>query len=305
VVSSKAIGTMPGDESMQGTPLITACQRIITIFSDGANHSAIRAKLSLAEGYYLRHVGQKLHDLELSELPEHLDGYNQSRIEWDSGDHEQLQPFPIISACLLQTVAFDTKGGQFYVASLEPLGTVYRDSNVEWGMVPFDITNLLKVRYVIVGFAAAPLKWIDSREALYRHLGYPNSHVPPTTSGGQFRVVERVRPRVAMSATEYLMTFAAPGLALGPGDAQILNDDTAIITQLLAAVPLVEPGAFEIIWPANSVDLDDDAALTMAGLSLGMKRSLHEQAVRSLLVCALLSATENLRAVVKAFRYFG
>ena len=104
-------------------------------------------------------------------------------------------------------------------------------------MVPFDITNLLKVRYGIVGFAAAPLKWIDSREALYRHLGYPNSHVPPTTSGGQFRVVERVRPRVAMSATEYLMTFAAPGLALGPGDAQILNDDTAIITQLLAAVP--------------------------------------------------------------------
>ena len=286
VVSSRAIGTMPGDESIQGTPLITACQRVITIFSDSANRSTITAELSLAEGYYLRDGGQELHQPELAELPEHLHGYNQSRIEWASENHEQLQPFPIISACLLQGVAFDAKGGQFYAASREPLGTVYRDTNVEWGMVVFDITNLLEVRHGIVGFAAAPMKWIDSREALYRHLGNPDSHVPPTTSGGQFRVVEQVRPHIAMSATEYLSTFAGPGVALGPGDSQITNDDTGIMTELMAAVPLVDPGAFEIIWPVDSVDSDDDTAHTMEGLSLGMKGALHEQAVRSLLVCA-------------------
>ena len=52
VVSS--LGDNSQDETLQGIPLTTACQRIVTIFADRSNHLAIRAELALATGYYLK-----------------------------------------------------------------------------------------------------------------------------------------------------------------------------------------------------------------------------------------------------------
>ncbi|KAK0117455.1 hypothetical protein ONS96_013285 [Cadophora gregata f. sp. sojae] len=276
VVSSRAAATEPAEEFMQGTPLITACQRLITIFSDNANHSAIGAELSLAESYYLTDAGQKIHRPELCELPENVDGYYELSIELGSWNHDRVQQFPFISACLLQGVAFDAHGGKCYEASPEPLGTVYRDTNVEWAMVVIDITSLQEVRYGIVSFASAPMKWVPSQEALDRQLGPRDFLGAPSSSGGEFRVLDQVRERVAMSAAEYMQKVVEPDV--------VENDDTALITQLLANVPLVDSNAFDVIWPADSVELEDETVLQMERLSLGKERTLHEHAIKSLLL---------------------
>ncbi len=69
VVSSMSVGPSE-DETVQGYPLIAACQRIVTIFADSTNHRAIRAELALAEGFYIRDGGREYHPDPVEELPE-------------------------------------------------------------------------------------------------------------------------------------------------------------------------------------------------------------------------------------------
>lgn len=93
----------------------------------------------------------------------------------------------------------------------EPLETVWRgDTDIEWGMVVLDITNLsstsadtLMMRYGIVGFKVGMAKFIASREANFippRGASFEGEH-------GPLRVIEEVRPRRAMSAAEYMAKF--------------------------------------------------------------------------------------------------
>ena len=70
-----------------------------------------------------------------------------------------MQEFPLIAACLLQGIGFEVRQGVTRVALPEPLGTVYRDTSIEWGMVVVDITQLNAVRYGIVGLALGQLLW--------------------------------------------------------------------------------------------------------------------------------------------------
>lgn len=271
VVSSRASADLEG--SLQGSPLIAACQRIVTIFTDTINHPAIRAELALATGYYMGKGEQNEYHLGLVELPENPDGYRQPRLEILPWDHASIIQFPFISACLLQGVGFDPHTGYCYQARPAPLGTVYRDTSVEWGMIVVDITELDKVRYGIVGFASAPMKWASSPEAILMQRGV--SITMANEPGGEFRVLDEIRPRVVMSATEYMIKVPSPVL-----------QEHENMTKLLASVPLVEANALEIIWPAG---LDDVVALPMGKLSLRTSNSLQEQTIRSLLVSSQFS----------------
>jgi hypothetical protein len=189
VVSSRESADLDG--LLQGIPLIAACQRIITIFADRKNHPAIQAELALAIGYYMRNGGPKEYRPELVELPENPDSYRYPILKKVACDQVSVREFPFITTCLLQGVAFDAREGHCYRASPEPLGTVYRDTSVEWGMVVFDITELYEVRYGIVGFAAAPMKWASSAEAVQRQRHTVNLGMWPYEHGGRISSARR------------------------------------------------------------------------------------------------------------------
>lgn len=276
VVSSRASADLDG--SLQGSPLITACQRIITIFTDRTNHQAIRAELVLAEGYYMRERGHNEYRSEPVELPENLQNWRQPRLEMAPWDQASAIEFPFLSACLLQGVAFDPYGGYCYQGNPEPLGTVYHDDSVEWGMVVIDITELDQVRYGIVSFACAPMKWASSREEIRRQIG-PAIHTA-NERGGEFRVIDQIRPRVVMSAAEYMIKLLPDYVNIIPEHDNMVN--------LLAPIPLVLSDALEIIWPAGLDAQSDDMALPIGDLSIASGKSLQEQSIRSLLVSSPL-----------------
>ncbi|KAL5314125.1 hypothetical protein ACEPPN_018549 [Leptodophora sp. 'Broadleaf-Isolate-01'] len=90
-------------------------------------------------------------------------------------------------------------------------------------------------------------------------------------TGGEFRVVEEVRPRTVKSAAEYLQTIEYEAHALP------LHE---IVEDLLAHVPLADSDALEFIWPSTS---ECDFLPSLASLSLGTRPSLHEQSIRGLI----------------------
>ncbi|KAH7383137.1 hypothetical protein BKA64DRAFT_178636 [Cadophora sp. MPI-SDFR-AT-0126] len=258
-----------GSGSLQGFPLITACQRIITIFSDTTNHTAIKAEMSLAADHYVRDGRRNEYRPEQVELLEHDANDRYPRLEIELWDHVSVREFPFTTACLLQGVAFDPQESCCYQATPQHLGTIYRDTSIEYGMVVIDITELSAPRYGIVGFAAVPMKWASSLEAIYRQSGPSRLFQSTSEAGGEFRVPDGVRSRIVMSAAEYLTRVPGPN-TIPKGE---------IVTKLMAQVPLVHADALEVIWPAGS---EYDIALPMVDLSSRTSKSLHEQAIRSL-----------------------
>ncbi|KAI1420358.1 hypothetical protein F5Y12DRAFT_773461 [Xylaria sp. FL1777] len=226
------------EESLQGPPLTVCCQRIVTIFSDPANHTAIRGELALADAYYASGGACKdrLVPVELPELTRRHPGDPRRFRPWD---RTSVVPFPFISACLLQGVAFDPRKGRGAPARPEPLATVYRDTDLEWGMVVVDITDVKRVRYGIIGFAVAMAKFVPSLEAETRPF-----HRGASFHGeeGPLRVMDEVRPRRALSAAEYMEKFNYNsveyyGTWQDPHDIQILD-----------SVPLVDTAALSPVW---------------------------------------------------------
>ena len=107
VAAVSSIGWTP-EESIRGIPLTVCYRRIVTIFSDPVNHTAIRGELALAEAYF---AGDgMLEDRQVPvELPEltrrHPYGPRRNR-PWDT---TSVVLFPFISASFLQGVAFDLR----------------------------------------------------------------------------------------------------------------------------------------------------------------------------------------------------
>jgi hypothetical protein len=250
------------EETLLGSHLTAACQRTVTIFADQANHPAVRAELALAASYYMRD-GDREYRPEPVELPELRQPTRRKR-HWD---HASVREFPFIAACLLQGVGFDAQAGITHVACPEPLGTVYRDSCIAWGMVVVDITELDAVRYGIVGFGVGLMKLVTSRF----NAGYTMGAMGPGAfEPGELRILDEVRPRSAMSAAEYMAKF---------------NHTTKDkVNELLARIPLIDAAAMDLVWPPDPKD-DDDILPSLANISIGTtatNRSLPDQAVRSL-----------------------
>ena len=266
VVSS--VGDNEGSESLMGGPLAAACQRIITIFSDRANAPAVRAELALADGFYMRTRddgrGRDEYRPDRVHLPELDRRALQRDLRYPPWDHGTVPEFPFIAACLLHGVGFDARTGMTRPARPQPLGTVYRDTSLEWGMVVIDITELEAIRYGIVGFTVTSAVFVESeadarRRAAFRVLG-PGAFEP-----GELRVMDEVRPRRAMSAAEYLAKW--------PHD--FLDDNLAV--ERLSSVPLVDADAMALVWPPGP-DLDDGVLRSLAGLSTANDASSEDQA---------------------------
>ncbi|KAI0542536.1 hypothetical protein GGR58DRAFT_452685 [Xylaria digitata] len=180
-------------------------------------------------------------------------------------------PFPFISASLLQGVAFDPWRGHGAPARPEPLATVYRDTDLEWGMVVVNITDLKRVRYGIVGFAVAMAKFVPSLEAERRPFHYDaRFHFEE----GPLRVMDEVRPRRALSAAEYMGKFNYNSAdycdtSRHPHDIQILD-----------SVPLVDTAALSPVWASAESTVTRLPNMTVKPQSLNMQQ---DQATKSLI----------------------
>lgn len=232
VVSSTGDSSEPA-ESLQGYPLAACCRRIVTIFSDPENHAAVSAELALAAAYN----GGKTSPLEVPvELPS-LRRYGTPAPErWRPWDHDRVHEFPFIAACLLQGVAFDAPSGRTCRTLLEPLGTVYRDSSLEWGMVVVDITDINAVRYGIVGFPVHRARFVPSLQVEKQRYGAMGVGYFPT---GELRLVGEVHHRQAMTASEYMSKFSRSHENSIRGDA----------AEHLSQVPLIGSDAMRPVWP--------------------------------------------------------
>ncbi|KAI1422352.1 hypothetical protein F5Y12DRAFT_786816 [Xylaria sp. FL1777] len=246
VVSS--VGDSEPLEGLQGYPLTACCRRIVTIFSDPGNHAAVRAELALASTYYRddddgggggggENQASRLVSTELPYLHRLRHTISQRRRPWD---HDRVHEFPFIAACLLQGVAFDAQSGRCCPTLVEPLGTVYRDSSIEWGMAVVDITNLDDVRYGIVGFPVCTAKFTPSRQAELRDRSWPGATGPGAAATGELILVDEPHHRQAMSASEYMAKF----------DYEKREHGDAV--EALSQVPLVSADSMSLVWPPAS-----------------------------------------------------
>lgn len=184
---------------LRGSKLLRTCIQIIAILSDPANRLAIQAELHLAEEFYRdgRHEPPRtsvpepascLDFLELDDIPE----------TWDRG----LREFPFISTCLLVGAGYDPSIGASYSVRTEPLGTLYRDDSLAYGMVAVDISDLEKIRYGIVGFIVNQMAEVNVRDGGDYD---PVEDSPPEDD--PVPTVEENRPRVPLSAESHFKKF--------------------------------------------------------------------------------------------------
>ncbi|KAK7959161.1 uncharacterized protein PG986_004015 [Apiospora aurea] len=251
LAAASSTGAQAEEESLHADRLVACLRRIVTVLSDPANRTAIGSEMALAASYFAAGQDEGVSDdkaghgldlrrpepVQLPELDRHTFGQTrgQRRRPWD---RESVPPFPFITAALLLGVGTDPPPGYDGADRPEPLATVYRDPDVEWGMVVVDVTDLLLggvLRYGIVGFKIGMARWIDSRRAL-------------AELRREYGVLEAVRPRRAMSAVEYMARFDWGGDVVGEAyipDLGVHNRNMGI----LASLPLVEEAALDVVWP--------------------------------------------------------
>lgn len=271
-----------------------AClRRIVNVLSDPANRTAIGSEMTLAVSYFAASHDEGVSDgnaghglnlsrpepVQLPELNRHVPGQTQAqrRRPWD---RESVPPFPFITAALLLGVGSDPPPGYDGTNRPEPLATVYRDPDVEWGMVVVDVTDLILsglLRYGIVGFKVGMAKWIDSRCALGDlRREYGGFDLP----SGPLTVLEAVRPRRAMSAVDYMARFDWGGDVVGEAYIPNLGVHNRNM-KLLASLPVVEDAALDMIWPKKN----DDSHPPVPGTSVSAdgQRGLKYQAIGRLI----------------------
>lgn len=182
-----------------GSKLIRTCIQIIAILSDPANRRAIQAELHLAEEFYR----DGRHDPPRTSVPEPVSWLDFLELDnipdtWDRG----LREFPFLSTCLLVGAGYDPSIGASYCVRTEPLGTLYRDDSLTYGMVVVDISDLEKIRYGIVGFIVNQMAEVNVRDD-----GDYDSVEDSPPEDDPVATVEEDRPRVPLSAESYFKKF--------------------------------------------------------------------------------------------------
>jgi hypothetical protein len=185
------------EPSVQGRIVILSCLRIIDIFSDPANRAMVQAEMALAAEFYSRQERAPLVELPtLNRWALGNEEFEGRRRPWDC---HSIPEFPFILTCLLLGVSCDGRRGDTYTtARTEPLGTVYRDDSLEYGMVVLDISNLDEIRYGIVGFVIRLTMEITPITPRLRD---------GTPRGPRVLTVEENRPREPLSASQYMSKF--------------------------------------------------------------------------------------------------
>ncbi|KAI1299488.1 hypothetical protein F5Y03DRAFT_366089, partial [Xylaria venustula] len=209
------------DRPVRHAEVIAFCRHIVSIFSDSANKLAITSEMKLAAEFY--------NDPQNLSLPVQEPGGG------PLVDYFRIFEFPFISTGLLlagQLAAVDRP-------LLMPLGTVFRDENPQLGMVVFDISNLEDLKYGIVAFQSQTMIFLETMAAWRQWTDWGRR-----PDGRQELKAESERPRHAISAKTYLTRFGAA---------------TADSLSALEPLPLIEPAAFQLIWPSRQKSREEGA----------------------------------------------
>ncbi|KAI3317203.1 hypothetical protein HD806DRAFT_515717 [Xylariaceae sp. AK1471] len=231
-----AVATTPQTDidTMGPAELLLACLHIVSILSDPANKLAIASELSIAAEFYRDDQDLPLPVYELpkmnsQEIPKNLGG--------GSSEEPGVPEFPFISTCLLLAGGL-ASGNEPPPA--KPLGTVFRDANPHFGMVVFDISDLESLKYGIVAFQSQKMVFFDTLDNWRR---WRDSGQEP--GGPQEEKVEDERPRHAMSIKEYWTRFGATSESYSVS----IKTAAARALDVVERVSLVDPVAFQLIWP--------------------------------------------------------
>lgn len=191
------------DGPYEGVDLVRSCVRVVSALAAPANRIAIQSELALAAAGYAR---QDLSSPRLCLLPWNswkmdleMDGRSR-RMPWN----KSLQRFPFLSTCLLLALSCDATHGIHYAnVRNEPLGLMYSDDSLEYGMVVFDVSDLDRIRYGIVGFSVVHTLTSDPASPSVAEFVSMYGTVELDT----MPLAEAIRPRRPLSATEYMVKF--------------------------------------------------------------------------------------------------
>ncbi|KAI0870907.1 hypothetical protein GGS24DRAFT_473585 [Hypoxylon argillaceum] len=223
---------MTDTDSVQADEIIILCRCLSGMLADPSNRMALASELSLAADFYLNRQGSRM-DSFVHELPKTSAYEYFAQPDRDDPVYRGFPEFPFVSTCLMLA----GKMSSCCPARLQPLGTRFRDHNPSYGMVVFDISDLDHLRYGIVAFSVEPMVFVRSREEWMRWDGMDQE------LGGERELrVEEHRPRTPLSVHE----FAAKSGVTITDDASAFN------------VSLVEPSAFQLIWPSDSLQTGSD-----------------------------------------------
>ncbi|KAK3896541.1 hypothetical protein C8A05DRAFT_39918, partial [Staphylotrichum tortipilum] len=233
---------------MDPTTPLRACLRLIAAFSDPANRTALQGELALADAAYAHHGLAPAR----SELPAGTDP--RIRFPSSSWQHRELArqlwngamvEFPFFMTCLVVSAGRECNMRGARVTA-EPLGRVYSDETLEYGMVVVDISDLDRISYGLVAFGVLLEASMFQSES----------------------VLEPVRPRRPLSAREYLNKIQGPG--------GLIARERGL--DKLDKSPLVSLETLEVVWPEKD---EQDSGVSSLSTRAGKTgpRSLSEQVI--------------------------
>ncbi|KAI1118226.1 hypothetical protein F5Y14DRAFT_399676 [Nemania sp. NC0429] len=233
-------GTSPDPSRLERVRhVLEDCVRIFEIFSEPGNRAALEAESHLAASWYRGPDYRDPDRVEIPDVPQptpkptpipDLTGYGVKQElpepPWPGG----MREFPFISTCL--RMGLSRRGTRLGDIQEQPLGTVFRDDRLEYGMVVFDISDLDQVRYGIVGFEINYMAEV----LMSRWTGWDPVEGPPPAQD-PVPVLERFRHRRPLTYVPFMKKFHCLRLK---NDVNVLNRR-----------PPVTLAALEYIWPES------------------------------------------------------
>jgi hypothetical protein len=237
-------GASPGRMSVKALQdrinhVIQDCVRLVNILTEPTNRIALEAELRLAASWYQGNEYQDPERVEVQDSPQpafNFSIYDERQERPELPWAGSIREFPFISTCLrLGLNGDDTYNTRVGDVQEQPLGTVFRDDRLEYGMVVLDISDLDRVRYGIVGFEIN--YWVEVDDVIqtghWDHIeGRPPKQDPVP-------VLEEHRSRSPQSAAKYMKKFRCFDI----------KDDIKSLNKTL----LVELNALECIY-TNLID---------------------------------------------------
>jgi hypothetical protein len=235
-VASRVRG-LTSSEAIQGCRVIESCLNAIRVLGDAANRQAILGELALADDFYRGGGSPQRRDTPYGNRRLVTDDYETQIRPWETSFRE----FPFLLTCLLLGIAYDPENGSCFHAQPEPLGVVYKDDSKEYGMAVIDISDLDNIRYGIVAFVIHML--LDDAEDV------DDDDDDMLDEAGYNPTVEEARPRIPLSAVEYMAKFD-------------FKDAEASSVHHLQELPLVDAsvlhGEFDIVRSVLMLFTNDD-----------------------------------------------
>jgi hypothetical protein len=138
-------------KGLYGISAVSACHRLLRIFSDDANRIALEQELAFATEFYGNATEADIEALA-------------TRNGWDAPGNSVPCPFPFITTCLIAGASYNPESGTYSSVHEERFGMAYNEGDNNDGITILDITTLSNIRYCFVDF-----KGISSRQEVPLH----------------------------------------------------------------------------------------------------------------------------------------